>query len=249
MFRRPRLPPPPIKPLEPEDLENRPRPALLSRLNLLRAALLVAGGAAWGAGVRFANSLPVDMGFLAFALEVGVGVGFTVALLVLLLFRGFDVDRVVLVAALAVGGAWLGHSFGPTVAPPVTVTGTFTFAPTYPAIAVTRGEVACEWAAGRWRIGALRTEPLAGLATPHALTVDFLRRTISLADGAGSSLLAVGHGAFVFVHPPDGPPRGEGDASGALDTLVLQIDPASTPEDPLEVRGRFSWECPGPPTD
>jgi hypothetical protein len=247
MFRRPRLPPPPIKPIEPEDLEGRPRPALLSRPNLVRAALLVAGGATWGASVRFANSLPVDMGFLAFALEVGVGVGFTVALLLLLLFRGFEVDRVALVAALAVGGAWFGLSFGPRVATPVAVSGTFTFAPTYPAIAAMRGEVACEWAAGRWRIGALRTEPLGGFATPHALTVDFLRRTVSLTDGAGSSLLAIGHGAFVY--PPDGPPRGTGDASGALDVILLQVDPASTPVDPLEVRARFSWECPGPPLD
>jgi hypothetical protein len=247
MFRRPRLPPPPIKPLEPADLEDRPRPALVSRRNILRAALLIAGGAAWGAAVRFANSLPADMAFLAFVLEVGVGVGFVVALLLLLLLRGFEVDRVALVAVLALGGAWLGFSVGPTVAPPVTVSGTFVFEPSYPAISETRGEVVCEWAAGRWRIGALRTEPLAGFATPHSLAVNFLGRTIALADGAGSNLIAVGHGAF--VQPPDAPPRGQGDASGVLDILVLQVDPASTPVDPLEVRGRFSWECPGPPTD
>jgi hypothetical protein len=247
MSRRPRLPPPPIKPIEPEDLEGRPRPPLVSPSNVMRAALLVVGGAAWGAGVRFANSLPVDMGFLAFVLEVGVGAGFVVALLLLLLFRGFEVDRVVLVAALALGGAWIGLSFGPTVAPPVTVTGTFTFAPTYPAVAVTRGEVACEWAAGRWRIGGLRTGPLAGFATPHRLAIDFLRRTISLADGVGSNLIALGHGAF--VQPPDGPQRREGDAGGTLDILVLQVDLASTPVDPLEVRARFSWDCPGPPVE
>jgi hypothetical protein len=91
----------------------------------------------------------------------------------------------------------------------------------------------------------LRTEPLDGLPTPHAFTVDFMRRTIRLADDDGSTLLAVGDDEFV---PPAGaPPPGDGDRTGSLDVHVLQGDFASTPHDPNEVAGRLTWECPGPP--
>lgn len=246
MFRRSRLPPPPPTPLGIEDFEPQPRPPLVTRRNILLALGLVAGGAAWGAAVHFADSLPVDMGFLAFALKVGIGAGFLIALILILLFRGFEVDRVAMIAALAIGGAWIGLNVGPAVAPPVTVSGTFTFAPTVPAGSPpSEGELECEWAAGRWKIGTLRTPPLDGLPTPHALTLDFLRRTVSLADDDGSTLLAVGNGAF--VPPPDAPPRGDGDASGTLDLVLLQVDLDSTPDDPNEVQGRFTWDCPAPP--
>lgn len=246
MFRRPKLPPPPPTPLATEDLEPRPRAPLVTRRNILLGILLVVGGFAWGAAVHLADSLPVDMGFLAFVLKVGVGAGFLVVLLLILLFRGFEVDRVAIIAVLALGGAWVGLNAGPAVAPPVTVTGTFTFVPTVPAGTPTsEGDLECEWAAGRWKIGTLRTPPLDGLPTPHVLTLDFLRRTIGLADDAGSTLLAVGNGAF--TSPPDAPPRGEGDASGTLDLLLLQVNPDSTPEDPNEVQARFTWDCPAPP--
>jgi hypothetical protein len=245
MFRRRRLPPPPVTPLGVEDLEA-VRPPLITRANLWRAALLFGGGLAWGLAVRFADSLPVDMAFLSFALKVVGGVGFFLALILLLLFRGFEVDRVALIAALGFGGAWIGLAVGPTVPPAVTVAGTFTFAPSVPAgLPASAGTADCEWAAGRWRLGMLRTEPLAGLDTPHVLTVDFLRRTVRLADDDGSTLLAVGSDEF---EPPAGAPApGEGDRTGELDVLVLQADLASTPDDPNEIAGRLAWECPGPP--
>ena len=245
MFRRRRLPPPPVTPLGVEDLEAA-RPPLITRANLFRAAILFGGGIAWGLAVRFADSLPVDMAFLSFALKVVGGVGFFLALILLLLFRGFEVDRVAIIAALGFGGAWIGLAVGPTVPPAVTVAGTFSFAPSAPAgLPTSAGTAECEWAAGRWRLGALRTEPLDGLDTPHVLTVDFLRRTIRLADADGSTLLAVG--ADEFEPPADAAPPGDGDRTGSLDVLVLQADPASTPDDPNEVAGRLAWECPGPP--
>jgi hypothetical protein len=246
MFRRRRLPPPPVTPLGLDDLEAAPRPPLVTRTNLARAGLLFGGGVAWGLLVRFADSLPVDLAFFSFALKVVGGVGFFLALILLLLFRGFEVDRVALIAALGLGGAWIGLAVGPTVPPAVTVAGTFTFAPSVPAgLPASAGAAECEWAAGRWRLGALRTEPLDGLDTPHVLTVDFLRRTIRLANDGGSTLLAVGDDEF---QPPVGaPPPGEGDRTGSLDVLVLQADLASTPDDPNEVAGLLAWECPGPP--
>jgi hypothetical protein len=246
MFRRPALPPPPVAPLGAEDLLEQPRPPLISRENVLRGAAIFLGGIAWGAAVRFADSLPVDLGFPAFVLKVGVGFCFVVAILLLLLFRGFEVDRVALVAVLAIGGGYVGLSLGPTVAPPVTVTGTFSFTPSEPAAAPSSaGEAECEWASGRWKIATLRTPPVAGFETPHRLSLDFLRRAITLTDGEGSALLAVGNDAFAA--PSDAPPRGEGDRSGILDLLLLQVDPGSTPDDPNEVRARVTWECPAPP--
>ncbi len=207
---------------------------------------LVLGGLGWGVAVRFADSLPLDLGFIAFALKVGVGLGFFLALLLLLIFRGFEVDRVALVAACAIGGATVGLSFGPTVAPPVAVTGSFTFTPSIPAgTPSSAGAAECEWAGGRWRIGALRSGPLAGLPTPHELHLDFLRKTMSLADGNGSNLVAVGNEAFAT--PIGAPARGEGDRSGTLDLLLLQVGLASTASDPNEVRGRLTWDCPEPP--
>lgn len=248
MFRRPPHPPPPAAPpLGIEDLEEVPRGPLVTPANALRAALLLAGGLAWGAAVRFADSLPVDMGFLAFALEVGAGLAFFLALVLLLLFRGFEVDRVMLVAAFVVGGAWVGLSIGPTVPPAVSVPGTYRFVPSMPAgLPASSGSLECQWANGRWRIGELRTiSPIEGLPSAHQLTLDFLRRTMRLADGGGSTLIAVGNEAF--APPADAAERGEGDRTGTLDLLLLQVDPASTPSDANEVRGRFTWECPGPP--
>ena len=244
MFRRPKLPPP--APLGLDDLEAQPRPPLVTRENAMRAVALVLGGLAWGAAVRFADSLPIDLGFIAFALKVGVGLGFVLSLVLLLIFRGFEVDRVALVAACAIGGATIGLSFGPTVAAPVTVAGTFAFVPTVPpGTPSSAGAADCEWASGHWKIGALRTAPLAGLPTPHRLTLDFLRKTMSLADGDGSNLVAVGNAAF--ANPPDAPARGDGDRSGTLDLLLLQVGLESTPGDPNEVQGRLTWDCPGPP--
>jgi hypothetical protein len=165
-----------------------------------------------------------------------------------LVFRGFEVDRVMIGAFAAILGAVIGLNVGPTVAPPVEVTGTYSFAPTAPAgMPPSAGPAACEWAAGRWKVGAIRAGPLEGLATPHRLDIDFLRKTITLADGEGSTLLAVGNAAF--EPPPDAPPRGPGDRSGTLDLQLLQVDGASTPDDPNEVSGRFSWECAGPPDE
>ncbi len=248
MFRRPSLPPPPIPPLDADDHGEAARRPLATGTNARRALAVFVGGVAWGAAVRFADSLPVDMGFWAFVLKVGVGFAFVVAILLLLLLRGFEVDRVLLGAAIAIGGATVGLTVGPTVASPVTVTGSFSFSPVLPVGApVSEGDAACEWAAGRWKIATVGTVPLAGLGTPHILAVDFLRRRITLADGRGSTLLAVGNAAF--DPPPDAPPRGEGDRSGTLDLDLLQVDPASSPADPNEVRARFTWECPSPPVE
>jgi hypothetical protein len=229
-----------------EDLESPPpRPSLLSRRVLLRLLALFVGGVAWGMAVRFADSLPVDLGFVGFALKVGVGFVFVLGIALVLLFRGFEVDRVALGIGAAALGAWIGLGIGPTVAPPVTVSGTFTFMPSAPAdLPASAGALTCEWAAGRWRIGALMTGPLDGLA-PHALTVDLLRKTIALADGEGSRLLAVGSEAL--APPADAPPWGAGDRSGTLDLQLLQVDPDSTADDPNEVRARFAWDCPAPP--
>jgi hypothetical protein len=154
---------------------------------------------------------------------------------------------VALIAVLALAGATIGLNVGPTIVPAATVTGTFTFAPSVPAGTVTTaGALECEWANGHWKIGALRTiTPIAGLPTPHQLTIDSLRKTMSLADDKGSNLVAVGNEAF--VSPPDAPPRGEGDRSGTLDLFLLQVGIESTADDPNEVQARFSWECPGPP--
>ena len=245
MFRRPPLPPPPA-PLGLDDLEESPRPPLLSRRNVLWAIGLVIAGIAWGAAVRFADSLPIDIGFLASVLKIGVGLAFVIGLVIRLLFRGFAVDRVALVALLAVGGASIGLTLGPTVVPAATVAGTFTFAQSVPAGAPsTEDALECSWANGRWKVGALRTTPIKGLPTAHRLTLDFLRRTMSLADEGGSNLIAVGSEAF--VSPADVPTRGEGDRSGTLDLLLLQVGIDSTADDPNEVRARFSWECPIPP--
>jgi hypothetical protein len=245
MFRRP-PPSPPPGPLGLEDLEHQPRPPLISRRTLARAAALFIGGIAWGAAVHFADSLPVDTGFIAFVLKVGVGFVFVISLVLALLFRGFEVDRVALAALCAIGGATIGLTIGPAVAPSVTVAGVFSLAPSVPAgMPTTDGELECEWAAGRWKIGTLRTPVLDGFPTPNRLTIDFLRRTMSLADGEGSSLVALGNDAF--VSPPDAPPRGAGDRSGALDLDLLQVSFDASPEDPNEVRARFTWDCPGPP--
>jgi hypothetical protein len=245
MFRRP-PPSPPPGPLGLEDLEEAPRPPLLSRRNLARASALFVGGIAWGAAVRFADSLPVDAGFIAFVLKVGVGFVFVLAIAIVLLFRGFEVDRVALATFFAIAGATIGLAIGPTVAAPVTVTGSFSFVPSVPAgRPASDGEVECEWASGHWKVGTLRTAPLDGFVPPPRLTIDFLRKTMSLADGDGSTLVAVGNDAF--TSPPDAPPRGEGDRSGVLDLLLLQVDPESTTQDPNEVQARFTWDCPGPP--
>jgi len=246
MFRR-RPAQPPAAPLGLEDLEEQPRPPLVSRHNLLWGVGIFAAGVAWGAAVAFADSLPIDLGFIAFVLKVVVGFVFVIGLVLRLLFGGFEVDRVALIALLALGGATVGLNVGPTIVPAATVSGTFAFAPSVPAGTVTTaGALECEWANGRWRIGAVRTiTPIDGLPTPHQLTIDFLRKTISLADDKGSNLMAVGNAAF--VSPADAPPRGEGDRSGTLDLDLLQVGIDSAPSDPNEVQARFSWECPGPP--
>ena len=93
--------------------------------------------------------------------------------------------------------------------------------------------------------GPAHDPPIEGLPTPHQLTIDFLRKTMSLADDEGSTLVAVGNEAF--VSPADAPPRGEGDRSGTLDLFLLQVGIESTPDDPNEVQARFSWDCPGAP--
>jgi hypothetical protein len=247
MFRRPPTNTPPAAPLGLEDLEEQPRPPLISRHNLLWGVGIVAAGVAWGAAVAFADSLPIDLGFIAFVLKVVVGFIFVIGLVLRLLFRGFEVDRVALIALLAIGGATVGLNIGPTIVAAATVRGTYTFAPSVPAGTVTTaGTLECEWANGRWKVGALRTvTPIEGLPTPHELTIDFLRRTMSLADDANSNLVAIGNAAFVV--PADAPPAGEGNRSGTLDLDLLQVGIDSTPSDPNEVRARFSWECPGPP--
>jgi hypothetical protein len=247
MFRRSRAAFPPPAPLGLDDLDEAPRPPLMSRRNLLWAVALVAAGIAWGAAVRFADSLPIDLSFIALVLKVAVGVAFVIGLVVRLLLRGFEVDRVALIALLALGGAAIGLSMGPTVVPSATVAGTFLFGPSVPAgTPPTAGTLECEWARGRWRIGELHTvTPIEGLPAPHRLTIDFLRRTMSLADDEDSKLVAFGDVAF--VSPDDAPPRGVGDRDGVLDLFLLQVGLGSTAADPNEVGARFSWECPGPP--
>ena len=61
-----------------------------------------------------------------------------------LLFRGFNVDRVVIVAPLVLGGSALGLGAGPIVAPAVTVAGTYSFTPTLPAVRASEGALWCE---------------------------------------------------------------------------------------------------------
>ena len=159
-------------PLGVDDLEQQPRAPLVSRHNLLWGLGIFAAGVAWGMAVAFADSLPIDLGFIAFVLKVVVGFVFVIGLVLRLLFRGFQVDRVALIAVLALGGATIGLNVGPTIVPAATVTGTFTFAPSIPAgTATTAGALECEWANGHWKIGALRTiTPIEGLPTPHQLT-------------------------------------------------------------------------------
>jgi len=243
----PTPPAPPPGAFERDGRPRRGRSRLLSARNLGVAAAVLGGAVAWGAAVRFADSLPLDLGIVATLLKVGVGIGFVVSILALLLFRGFEVGRVALVVALAVGGASLGLAVGPTVAPAVAVAGTFTLTPSLPAgLPATSGELQCTWASGRWKVGELRTTaPLDGLATPHRLTVDLLRKTIGLTNGLGSDLRAIG--AAAFASPAGAPPRGDGDRSGSLDLDLLQVGRDSAPGDPNEVRARFSWDCPGPP--
>jgi hypothetical protein len=182
---------------------------------------------------------------VATALKVGVGLTFVIGLIVRLLFGGFEVGRITLVALLTIGGAVIGTAVGPTVASAATVAGTFTFAPTVPAGAPpTQGTLDCEWAAGRWRIGALRTAPIGGLPTPHRLRLDLLRKTVSLADEAGSNFVTFGSSSF--DSPADAPARGEGDRSGTLDLLLLRWGMGSGSQ-PERGSGRFSWSCPAPP--
>ena len=246
MFRRP---PPSPTPGPPglEDLEEAARPPLISRRFILRAVALFLGGIAWGAAVHYADSLPVDAGFISFVLKTGVGYGFVLAIVIVLLFRGFEVDRVMLGAFFALAGAMIGSSAGPTVAAPVVVAGTFSFVPSVPEEMppTDAGDLECEWASGRWKIGELRTAPLDGFVPPAHLTIDFLRTTMNLTDDDGSTLVAIGNDAFVT--PADAPPRGDGDRSGVLDLTLLQVNLDSTPEDPVEVHARFSWDCPGAP--
>jgi hypothetical protein len=209
--------------------------------------VLLVAGIAWGTALRFAESLPVDFGFLAFLLQFGLGLVLIIGLVFQLLFRGFHVDRVVIVAVLVLGGATLGMAIGPTVAPAVTVVGTYSFTPTMPAAPATEGALACEWAAGRWRVGVLTTTtPIAGLPTPHVLTVNLLNRQVQLTDGASSTLLAEGDAAV--APPPDETARGAGDRTGAIAIDVLQVNLAAGPSEVNEVRGTFRWTCPGPPS-
>ena len=238
----------PIDPLGWSDVDEAPRRRILppTRHDLAIAGLLLVAGIGWGMALGFAQSLPIDFGFLLFVLQVGVGLVFLISLLFQLLFRGFNVDRVAIVAVLVIGGAALGLSIAPTVAPAVTVAGTYTFTPTLPAGPASQGGLACEWANGRWRIGVLTTTtPILGLPTPHELTANFLDRQLQLADGASSTLLAVGDEAV--TPPPDETSRGPGDRSGAIAVDVLQVNLASDATAVNEVRGTFRWSCPGPP--
>ena len=217
-----------------------------TRRDISTAIVLLLSGIAWGAGLRFAGSLPVDFGFLLFLLQLGLGLVFVIGLVVQLLFRGFHVDRVVIVAALVLGGGALGLGTGPTVAPAVTVAGTYTFAPTLPAGRASQGDLWCEWASGRWRVGLLTTiTPIVGLPTPHILKANFLSRRVELADAASSTLLALGDAAV--APPPDETARGAGDRTGAIALDLLQVNLASGPSEVNEVRGTFRWTCPGPP--
>jgi hypothetical protein len=217
-----------------------------TRRDIATAAVLLLCGIAWGAALRFAESLPVDFGFLLFLLQFGLGIVFVIGLVVQLIFRGFHVDRVVIVAALVLGGGALGLRTGPTVAPAVEVAGTYAFALTLPAGRGSQGDLSCEWASGRWRIGLLTTiTPIAGLPTPHILRASFLSRQVELADGASSTLLALGDAAV--APPPDEAARGAGDRTGAIALDLLQVNLASGSSEVNEVRGTFRWTCPGPP--
>ena len=234
MFRRPPHAPPP-GPLGLDDLEAAPRPPLISRRAIGRAIALFLGGIAWGAAVRLADSLPVDAGFIAFVLKVGVGFVFVLAIApraAVPRLRGGPrrpgrpvrgrrgVDR----AQRRPDGRLAGHRRRGVLLRPVGA-----------------GRPAVDGRRGRLRVGGRPLEgrgpahgPIDGFVPPPRLTIDFLRKTMSLADGDGSTLIAVGNDAF--VSPPDAPPRGEGDRSGVLDLALLQVNPESTPEDPVEVR-------------
>ena len=242
---------PPIGPIDPlgrSEVDLAPERGIFppTRRDVATAVALLIAGIAWGAALRFAGSLPVDFGFVLFLLQFGVGIVFVIGLVFRLLFRGFKVDRVVIVAALVLGGGALGLGTGPTVAPAVTVAGTYTFALTLPAVQASTGALSCEWASGRWRIGVLTTvTPIAGLPTPHVLKADFLNRTTELADGASSTLLALGDAAV--APPPGETARGAGDRTGAIAIDLLQVNLASGPSEVNEVRGTFRWACPGPP--
>ncbi len=240
----------PADPLGWSDVEAAPERGIFppTGRDYATAAVLLVAGVAWGAALRFADSLPVDFGFLLFLLQFGVGIVFVIGLVFQLLFRGFKVDRVVLVAVFVLGGGAVGLGTGPTVAPGVTVAGTYTFTPTLPAVQTSAGALSCEWANGRWRIGLLTTvTPIAGLPTPHVLTADFLSHKLQLTDGASSTLLALGDTAV--APPPDETARGAGDRTGAIAIDVLQVNLASGPSEIDEVRGTFRWTCPGPPPD
>ena len=230
------------------DVDEAPRRRLLppARHDLAIAGVLLVAGIAWGVAVGFAQSLPIDFGFVLFVLQVGVGLVFLISLLVQLLFRGFNVDRVAIAATLVISGAAIGLNIAPTVASAVTVAGTYTFTPTLPAAPTSQGALACEWANGRWRIGVLTTTtPIIGLPTPHILTANFLNRQLQLADGTSSTLLAVGDEAV--APPPDETSRGPGDRTGAIAVDVLQVNLAADASAVNEVRGTFRWSCPGPP--
>lgn len=241
---------PPVDPLGWSDVAAAPRRAIFPPTghDLAIAGALVVGGVAWGAALAFAQSLPSDFGFLLFVLQVGVGLVFLLSLLFQLLFRGFNVDRVAIIAVLVLGGSALGLVSGPTAAPAVTVSGSYVFTPTLPTAPASQGALACQWASGRWRIGLLTTTtPIAGLPTPHVLAVNFLQRRVELADGAASTLLAVGDAAV--APPPDETARGAGDRTGAIAIDVLQVNLASGSSEVNEVRGTFRWTCSGPPPD
>ncbi len=253
-MRFPRRSPNPREPTPTRDLfawadaESAPRRGIFppTRHDVGLAGTLLVAGIGWGAALRFADSLPVDFGFLLFVLQFGVGIVLVIGLLFQLLFRGFNVDRVAIVAALVLGGAAVGLGTGPTVAPAVTVAGTYAYAQTLPAAPAGGGVLACEWAAGRWRIGLLTTTtPIGGLPTPHVLSVDLLNHRVQLTDGATSTLLALGDAAV--APPPGETARGAGDRTGAIALDLLQVNLASGSSDVEEVRGVFRWTCPGPP--
>jgi hypothetical protein len=239
---------PPIDPLGWSDAESAPRRGGLrpTRRDLAIAGALLGAGIAWGAALLFAGSLPIDFGFLLFVLQFGVGLVFVIGLVLMLVFRGFNVDRVLIVAALVMAGATLGLRIGPTVAPAATVVGSYTYTPALPAAPPSEGTLACEWAKGRWRVGLLTTTtPIAGLPTAHLLTANLLSRQVQLADGASSTLLAVGDAAI--APPPGETARGAGDRTGAIAIDLLQVNLGAGSSEVNEVRGTFRWTCPGPP--
>ena len=213
MFHR-RPAPPPAAPLGLGDLEETPRGPLISGRNLLRAAGILLAAIAWGAAVRLADSLPIDLGFIAFVLKVGRRLRLRARAHPLAPLPGLRGGSRGAVRPPRPRRRDVGLNAGPTVVPAATVTGDFSFAPSVPAgTPATAGALACEWANGHWKIGTLRTiTPLAGLPTPHVLTIDFLRWTMSLADGKGSNLMAVGNEAF--VSPADAPPAAPAIAAG-----------------------------------